>query len=62
VLAISAVVLWVDARCYDDAARAACEFLARPEMLTEQARTDLEILLARAFSEKALAKVSLRTK
>jgi hypothetical protein len=55
-LAISAVALWVDARCYDDAARAACEFLARPEMLTEQARSDLQILLERAFRERALAK------
>lgn len=31
VLAISAVALWIDARRYEDAARAACEFLARPE-------------------------------
>ncbi len=55
VLAISAVALWVDARRYDDAVRAACEFLARPEMLTEQARSDLQVLLERAFREKALA-------
>lgn len=55
VLAISAVALWVDARRYDDAARTACEFLARPEMLTEQARSDLQVLLERAFREKALA-------
>jgi hypothetical protein len=56
VLAISAVALWIDARRYDAAARAACEFLARPEMLTEQARSDLQMLLERAFREKALAK------
>lgn len=55
VLAISAVALWLDARRYDDAARSACEFLARPEMLTEQARSDLQMLLERAFHEKALA-------
>lgn len=55
VLAISAVALWVDARRYEDAARSACEFLARPEMLTEQARSDLQVLLERAFREKALA-------
>ena len=55
VLAISAVALWVDARRYDDAARAACEFLARPELLTEQGRSDLQVLLERAFREKALA-------
>ncbi len=55
VLAISAVALWVDARRYDDAARAACEFLAQPEMLTEQGRVDLQVLLERAFREKALA-------
>ena len=56
VLAISAVALWIDARRYDDAARAACEFLARPEMLTEQARSDLQMLLERAFRERALVK------
>ncbi|XXY54847.1 hypothetical protein WME91_27325 [Sorangium sp. So ce269] len=56
VLAISAVALWIDARRYDDAARAACEFLARPEMLTEQARSDLQMLLERAFREGALVK------
>lgn len=55
VRAISAVALWVDARRYDDAARAACEFLAQPEMLTEQGRSDLQVLLERAFREKALA-------
>lgn len=60
VLAISAVALWVDARCYDDAARAACDFLAQPAMLTEQACTELQILLARALSEKMLSKASFR--
>jgi hypothetical protein len=55
VLAISAVALWVDARRYDDAAKAACEFLAQPEMLTERGRSDLQVLLERAFREKALA-------
>lgn len=56
VLAISAVALWIDARRHDDAVRTACEFLARPELLTEQARSDLQLLLERAFREKALAK------
>lgn len=56
VLAISAVALWNEARRYDEAARAACEFLARPEMLTEQGRSDLQGLLERAFRERALAK------
>ncbi|MFO0760300.1 MAG: hypothetical protein U0359_27710 [Byssovorax sp.] len=56
VLAISAVALWLDARRYDDASRAACEFLARPETISEQAREDLQVLLERAFREKALAK------
>jgi hypothetical protein len=55
VLAISAVALWLEARRCDDAVRVACEFLARPEMLTEQARTDLQALLERAFREKAPA-------
>lgn len=55
VLAISAVVLWLDARRYDEAARSAGEFLARPEMLTEQARSDLQMLLELAFREKAQA-------
>ena len=54
VLAISAVALWLDARRYDEAARAACEFLAQPEMLTEQGCSDLQVLLERAFREKAL--------
>ncbi len=56
VLAISAVALWLDARHHDDAVRAACEFLARPELLTEQGRLDLQLLLERAFREKALTK------
>jgi hypothetical protein len=56
VLAISAVALWNEARRYDEAARAACEFLARPEMLTEQGRADLQGLLERAFRERALAR------
>lgn len=54
VLAISAVALWIDARQYDEGARVACEFLARPEMLTEQGRSDLQVLLERAFRERAL--------
>jgi hypothetical protein len=56
VLAISAVALWLDARRHDEAARTACEFLARPEMLTEQGKADLEALLERAFHERDSAK------
>lgn len=48
VLAISAVALWIDARRYGDAVRAACEFLARPDALTEQGLSDLQALLDRA--------------
>lgn len=55
VLAVSAVALWNDAGRYEAAARAACAFLAQPEMLTEQGRSDLRALLERAFREEALA-------
>ncbi len=50
VLAISAVALWLDARRHDEAARTACEFLARPEGLTEQGKADLAALLAEGMS------------
>lgn len=58
VLAISAVALWLEAGRHDDAARAACEFLARPEALTEQGKAELEALLSRAFRERGPAKVA----
>lgn len=48
VLAISAVALWNDAEKYDEASRVACEFLSRPEALTEQGRRELQVLLERA--------------
>jgi hypothetical protein len=57
VLAISAVALWLDAHRHEDAARTACEFLARPELLSEQGKADLEALLERAFHERGPAKV-----
>jgi hypothetical protein len=56
VLAISAVALWLDAHRREEAARTACAFLARPEMLTEQGKADLEELLERAFHERGPAK------
>jgi hypothetical protein len=52
VLAISAVTLCLDACEYEEAARTACEFLARPELLSEQGKADLEVLLERAFHER----------
>jgi hypothetical protein len=52
VLAISAVALWLDAHRHEEAARTACELLARPELLSEQGKTDLEALLDRAFQER----------
>ncbi len=51
-LAISAVALWLDAHRHEDAARTACELLARPELLSEQGKADLETLLERAFHER----------
>jgi hypothetical protein len=57
VLAISAVALWLEARRYEEAARTACEFLARPELLSEQGKADMEVLLERAFHERGPAKV-----
>jgi hypothetical protein len=58
VLAISAVALWLDARRPGEAARTACEFLARPEMLTEQGKADLEALLDRTFHERGPVKAA----
>jgi hypothetical protein len=55
VLAISAVARAAgghDAHRHEEAARTACEFLARPELLSEQGKTDLEALLERAFHER----------
>lgn len=57
VLAISAVALWLDAHRHEDAARTACEFLARPELLSEQGKAELEALLERALHERGPSKV-----
>ena len=57
VLAISAVALWLDAHRHEEAARTACEFLAKPELLSEQGKADLEALLERTFHERGPAKV-----
>lgn len=49
VLAISAVALWLRGEAWGDAATAACAFLAQPDLLTPQGRTDLRVLLDRAW-------------
>jgi hypothetical protein len=48
-LAVSAVALWLRAERWDDAARAGCTFLARPDLLTSGGRTELQSLIDRAW-------------
>jgi len=56
VLAISAVALRLEARQPEEAARTACEFLARPDLLSDQGKADLEALLERALHERGPVK------
>jgi len=48
-LAISAVSLWLKAREWEEAARAGCFFLGRPQALTPDGRRDLAALVDRAW-------------
>jgi hypothetical protein len=54
VFAISGVTSYVRARKWDRAVRAAHEFLAHPELLTERAQTELESLLDDALRTREL--------
>lgn len=49
VLAISAVVLWLRAEKWEEAARAGCAFLAAPHALTPDAVRELRSLVDRAW-------------